>query len=231
MDEPILSVEEVTREYTDGGPPVQVLKGVSLDVRRGEVLLLTGPSGSGKTTLLSIMGCLLRPTSGSVWIDGRNVARLSESQLPRLRLKHIGFVFQSANLFPTLTAAENIELSLNLRGIEGAAARREARELLDAVGLSEKAPAYPANLSGGQKQRVAIARALAGDPEIIQADEPTAALDSHSGHAVMQLLSDLARERGRAVVIVTHDSRAMQYADRVVKMEDGLLVSEELCYA
>jgi putative ABC transport system ATP-binding protein len=231
MSDPILSVHDVTREYSDEGPTVQVLKGVSLDVYRGEVLLLTGPSGSGKTTLLSIMGCLLRPTTGRVIIAGRDIARLREWRLPEVRLKHIGFVFQHANLFPTLTAVENVELSLNLRGNEGRAARREALELLDSVNLAEKANSYPANLSGGQKQRVAIARALAGDPEIIQADEPTAALDSHSGRSVMELLSSLARDRDRAVVIVTHDPRATKYADRIVKMEDGRLISEELCCA
>jgi putative ABC transport system ATP-binding protein len=185
---------------------------------------MMGPSGSGKTTLLSIMGCILRPTSGSVRVRGREVTDLRDRELPRLRCFHIGFVFQGFNLFPALTAGENVELALDLKGIRGRAARHSAGELLERVGLGGKYDALPANLSAGEKQRVAIARALAGDPEIILADEPTASLDSHNGRTVIELLRELAHKRDRAVVIVTHDSRARVFADRTVQIEDGRIL-------
>jgi putative ABC transport system ATP-binding protein len=180
-----------------------------------------GPSGSGKTTLLSIMGCILRCSAGSVQVAGTEVARLSERELPRVRLRHVGFVFQAFNLFPTLTAEENVEVALELRGIRGTRARKEARDLLAQVQLAHKSSAYPADLSGGQKQRVALARALAGSPEILLADEPTAALDSHTGRAVLELLCEFAHQHNRAVVIVTHDSRITDLGDRLVQLEDG----------
>jgi putative ABC transport system ATP-binding protein len=218
-----ISVRDLTKTYSSGASAVRALDGVSLDVLSGEVMMLMGPSGSGKTTLLSIMGCILRATRGSVRIRGREVTRLSEKQLPRVRLDNIGFIFQGFNLFPTLTAVENVELALDLKGIRGREARLRARQLLDQVGLDDKRRSFPADLSGGQKQRVAIARALAGDPEIILADEPTAALDSLSGRAVMEMLRDLARLRRRAVVVVTHDNRVLEFADRIVHIEDGRL--------
>jgi putative ABC transport system ATP-binding protein len=160
-----------------------------------------------------------------VRVAGREVVGLSEKQLPALRLEHIGFVFQGFNLFPTLTAAENVELMLDLKGVSAAKAKKRSQELLEQVALGEKYDSFPADLSGGQKQRVAIARALAGDPEIILADEPTAALDSHTGRNVMEMMSDLAHKRQRAVVIVTHDSRVLNFADRIVKIEDGSIAS------
>jgi putative ABC transport system ATP-binding protein len=171
------------------------------------------------------MGCILTATSGSVRVAGREVVGLSEKHLPALRLEHIGFVFQGFNLFPTLTAAENVELMLDLKGISATKAKKRAQELLEQVGLAEKYSAFPADLSGGQKQRVAIARALAGDPGIILADEPTAALDSHTGRTVMEMMSGLAHKRGRAVVIVSHDSRVVSFADRIVRIEDGSIAS------
>ena len=188
--------------------------------------MLMGPSGSGKTTLLSIMGCILTASSGSVRIAGREVVGLNEKQLPALRLEHIGFVFQGFNLFPTLTAGENVELMLDLKGISASNAKKRAKELLEQVGLGEKYGAFPSDLSGGQKQRIAIARALAGDPAIILADEPTAALDSHTGRNVMEMMSDLAHKRDRAVVIVTHDSRVLNFADRIVRIEDGAIAEK-----
>lgn len=218
-----ISVRELTKTYSSGSSAVRALDRVSLDVLSGEVMMLMGPSGSGKTTLLSIMGCILRATSGSVRIRDREVTGLSEKQLPRVRLDSIGFIFQGFNLFPTLTAGENVEISLDLKGVRGKTARLRARQLLDQVGLGDKHRSFPADLSGGQKQRVAIARALAGDPEIILADEPTAALDSASGRTVMEMLRDLARRRSRAVVIVTHDNRVLEFADRIVHIEDGKL--------
>ncbi len=222
---PLLAVEQVTKTYDMGGAPVHALRGVDLALHAGEVLLLLGPSGSGKTTLLSIMGCILQATSGKVIVGGRDVARAAERDLPAVRLRHFGFVFQGFNLFPALTAAENVEVALGLKGVRGRAARTAALEALAAVDLADKASALPANLSGGQKQRVAIARALAGDPSIILADEPTAALDSTSGQLVMDLLRSLASRHERAVVIVTHDSRTIRYADRIVAIEDGRLAS------
>jgi putative ABC transport system ATP-binding protein len=219
--EAAVAVRSLTKTYASGATEVRALDGVDLDVHAGEVLLLMGPSGSGKTTLVSIMGCILRPTSGSVKLQGAEVAGLTERDLPRVRLDHIGFIFQGFNLFPTLTAGENVELSLDLKGIRGKPAKQRAAALLEQVGLSDKYQAWPANLSGGQKQRVAIARALAGDPDIILADEPTAALDSHSGRVVMDMLRNLAKQRNRAVTIVSHDNRILEYADRVVCIEDG----------
>src|SRR6516225_3017722 len=187
-----IAVRNLTKIYSEGPVSVKALSNVNLDVQGGEVTLLMGPSGSGKTTLISIMGCILRPTSGSVCIRGRLVSDCGEKELPRVRLNHIGFIFQGFNLFPTLTAGENVELALDLKGIQGEVARRRAGKLLDQVGLSDNYNPFPSDLSGGQKQRVAIARALAGDPDIILADEPTAALDSHSGRLVIEMLRNLA---------------------------------------
>jgi putative ABC transport system ATP-binding protein len=218
-----IAVRSLIKKYDEGTSGTLALRGVDVDVHPGELLMLMGPSGSGKTTLLSIMGCILAATSGSVRVAGREVVGLSEKQLPALRLEHIGFVFQGFNLFPTLTAGENVELMLDLKGASSAKAKLRAHELLEQVGLAEKYGAFPADLSGGQKQRVAIARALAGDPGIILADEPTAALDSHTGRTVMEMMTELAHMRGRAVVIVTHDSRVVNYADRIVRIEDGAI--------
>lgn len=221
---PAIEVEGVTKSYGIGDAVVQALVGVDLAVSSGEVLFLMGPSGSGKTTLLSIMGCILRPSSGRVNIAGQDVTRLSERRMPQVRLERIGFIFQGFNLFPALTVRENIELALDLKGVRGRLARQRSFELLERVGLVDKEAQWPGNLSGGQKQRVAIARALAGEPGIILADEPTAALDGTTGRAILELLRELAHEKGRAVVIVTHDSRALPYADRIVTIEDGRIV-------
>jgi len=218
---PAISVRDVTKVFIEGPNQVPVLHGVDFEVEQGEVVLLMGPSGSGKTTLLSIMGCILRATSGSVKVAGREVANLDERELPAVRLKNIGFIFQGFNLFPTLTVGENVELALDLKGIRGAKAKGESRRLLEQVGLAAKYNSFPSDLSGGQKQRVAIARALSGSPGVILADEPTAALDSHSGRNVMEMMRELAQTHGRGVVVVTHDSRVLEFGDRIVSMEDG----------
>jgi putative ABC transport system ATP-binding protein len=218
-----IAVRNLTKKYEEGTTGTLALSGIDLDVHAGELLLLMGPSGSGKTTLLSIMGCILTATSGSVRVAGREVVGLQQKELPRIRLEHIGFVFQGFNLFPTLTAGENVELMLDLKGIPAAKAKKRAQGLLEQVGLGGKYGSFPADLSGGQKQRVAIARALSGDPGIILADEPTAALDSETGRSVMEMMSDLAHKRDRAVVIVTHDSRVLSFADRILKIEDGAI--------
>ena len=227
MTTPVLQAINLIKTYAQGEAAMRALDEVTFDLHAGELALLVGPSGSGKTTLLSIMGCILRPTSGSLRVLGDEVTRLAERDLPVIRRERIGFVFQAFNLFPTLTAQQNVALALDLKGVPGRAARDKAAALLDQVGLANKLGAYPADLSGGQKQRVAIARALAGDPPILLADEPTAALDSQSGRTVMDLLQRLARERGRAVAIVTHDNRMQGYGDRVVRMEDGRIVTDE----
>ena len=211
----------VSKTYGGGAAAVPALTGVDLDVYAGDILMLCGPSGSGKTTLLSIMGGILRPSSGSVAVCGEDITKMPESELPRVRLGNFGFLFQGFNLFPALTAQENVEVAFTLRGRSKRRARVEAAELLEQVGLAHKCAAYPADLSGGQKQRVAIARALAGDPPVLLADEPTAALDAASGQNVMEILRRLAEERGRAVVIVTHDSRVLHYATRMVRIADG----------
>jgi len=224
---PALQARGLTKVYAQAEAAVVVLDHVDLDVHRGEMTLLMGPSGSGKTTLLSILGGILPASAGVVSIDGQSLAEFSERELSRFRLQHIGFVFQAFNLFPTLSAVQNVALALNLRGITGSAARSQASDLLDQVGLSAKLQTYPADLSGGQKQRVAIARALAGHPTVLLADEPTAALDSTSGHAVMQLMQRVGLDSGRAVVIVTHDSRMQSYANRIVRMADGRITSDE----
>jgi len=221
---PAISVRGVTKIYNEGSSKVPALLGVDLDVAQGEMVLLVGPSGSGKTTLLSIMGCILRATAGSVRLGDREVANLAERDLPDIRLENIGFIFQGFNLFPTLTVAENVELALDLKKIRGARAKQETGRLLEQVGLADKAGTFPGDLSGGQKQRVAVARALAGSPKLILADEPTAALDSHTGRNVMQVMHDLAHKHGRAVVVVTHDSRVLEFGDRIVHMEDGRIV-------
>ena len=218
---PMIEVRALTKTYGTGEAAIRALDRVDLDVQAGELVLLTGPSGSGKTTLLSILGGILQATSGSVRLRGGELVGLPQKMLPRLRRDNIGFIFQAFNLFPTLTALQNVTLALDLKGIRGRLARQRANELLADVGLGAKVNTYPADLSGGQKQRVAIARALAGDPPVILADEPTAALDSTSGHAVMRIMQGLARDRGRAVVIVTHDPRMVGYADRIVRIEDG----------
>ena len=227
MTTPVIQVRGLSKTYASGEAASKALDDVTLDIHGGELTLLVGPSGSGKTTLLSIMGCILRPSSGTLQLQGEDVTALAEPALPAIRRERIGFIFQAFNLFPTLTALQNVALALDLKGVAKGDARARAAQLLEQVGLSSKVHAYPADLSGGQKQRVAIARALAGEPPVILADEPTAALDSHSGRAVIDVLKHLAHERGRAVVIVTHDSRMLGFADRTVRMEDGRIVSDE----
>lgn len=222
-----ITIRNVTKHFDEGASKTHVLSNVDMSVRAGELVLMMGPSGSGKTTLLSIMGCILRPTEGQVLVQGQDVTQMKEKDLPAVRLKHIGFVFQGFNLFPTLTSGENVELSLKLKGYRGQKVKEEARRLLELVGLESKYDAFPSDISGGQKQRVAIARAVAGEPEVLLADEPTAALDTHSGKAVIEMIRGLVHSQGRASVIVTHDVRLTEYADRVVHLEDGHITNSK----
>jgi putative ABC transport system ATP-binding protein len=221
MSRSLVQLKDVSKVY--GCPPHEVLAvdRVSLRLEAGRFIVLAGPSGCGKTTLLMVMGCLLQPTSGEVRICGEDVARLGEARLPRVRRKHIGFIFQGFNLFPALTALENVELALNLKGVRGSRARSESAEVLGRVGLEHRMHHLPADMSGGEKQRVAIARALVGDPEVLLADEPTAALDSVSGRCVVELLKGVSRREDRLVLVVSHDERILPYADEVWRMEDG----------
>lgn len=216
-----IAAQNLTMIYESSGQRYQALQDVNLTIQKGAVHLLMGPSGSGKTTLLSILAGLLTPTEGAVKLLGEEITQLSPAKLAEFRLHHIGFIFQGFNLFPALTALENVEVAFNLKGIRGESARKGAMNLLEQVGLGDRVHRRPQDLSGGQKQRVAIARALADNPALIMADEPTAALDSQNGHAVIELLRTLAKDNDRTVLIVTHDPRIVDVADEVTYLEDG----------
>lgn len=224
---PVLQCENVVKELGQGAGLVMALRGVSLELVPGELTLLMGPSGSGKTTLLSILGGIMTPTSGTLKIAGQPINGLGPEDLAKVRRDHIGFIFQSYNLFPTLNAIENVRIALDVRGITGFPATSRAEEVLRDVGLGHRLTNFPGNLSGGEQQRVAVARAIASSPSIVLADEPTAALDSENGKAVMELLSRVAREQNRSVLAVTHDNRTLGYADRIIRIEDGKIVGEE----
>ena len=221
--QPAILAQGIEMAYRNGDQTFKALKGIDLEILTGEIQLLMGPSGSGKTTLLSILGGILTPTAGQVSLLGQDIVGLPRTKLAKFRLQHVGFIFQGFNLFPALTAMENVEAALNLKGIYGRVAKQQSLKLLDQVGLSDKTKNLPRDLSGGQKQRVAIARSLAGNPRLILADEPTAALDSQRGHTIMQLLRTLAKEEGCTVLMVSHDQRIIDVADRVVCVEDGMI--------
>jgi putative ABC transport system ATP-binding protein len=219
----ILRTEGLTKVFDEGDRAVRAVDGVDLTVCCGELVLIMGPSGSGKTTLLTMMGGLLRPTSGTVVIGGADITALSEAKLAPLRRRSVGFIFQSFNLWESLSVQENIELPLNIAGVSGHQARERARSLLADRGLGHRFSFRSRDLSGGEKQRVSIARALANEPRLLLADEPTANLDSKHGREVMRLLYDIAKHGDRAVVVVSHDQRIREVADRVFWMEDGRL--------
>jgi putative ABC transport system ATP-binding protein len=227
MSEPVMQATGIIKDLGQGVAQIRALKGVDLTLRGGELTLLMGPSGSGKTTLLSILGCMLTPTEGTVRVRGDAVAGKNPEDLAKLRREHIGFVFQSYHLFPTLSAADNVRLALDVRGEAGSEAKSKSHAALARVGLSNKARNYPNQLSGGEQQRVAIARAVVGDPSVILADEPTAALDSENGKAIMGILADIAKDPRRGVLVVTHDPRLVPFAGRIVHIEDGAIVREE----
>ncbi len=221
----VLKADGIVKTFEEGSQRVLVLKGISLEVAAGEVVALEGPSGSGKTTLLSIMGCILSPSGGAVSVDGELVAAERPAALREVRRRKIGFVFQQYNLFPALSARENVEYALNVKGARGTEARREAERVLERVGLADRLDFLPRDLSGGQKQRVAIARALAGSPPVILADEPTANLDTGVGTQILELFRDLAKSERRGLLVVTHDPKVRAVADRVVGIRDGRLAA------
>jgi putative ABC transport system ATP-binding protein len=236
MDGPeILRVSGLTKVFGHGDAAVRAVDGVALNVCGGELVLIMGPSGSGKTTLLTMIGGLLRPTSGSVVIEGLDITTLSEARLAPVRRKSVGFIFQSFNLWDSLTVLENVELPLNIAGIRGREARQRAQSLLTDRGLESRLSFRTRDLSGGEKQRVSIARALANEPRLLLADEPTANLDSKHGRDVMHLLHDVAKKGDRAVMVVSHDHRIREVADRVLWLEDGRfkdmgrLVTDPVC--
>jgi putative ABC transport system ATP-binding protein len=225
MNDTVLAVRDVTKLFEEGRERVHVLRGITMSVVAGEVVALEGPSGSGKTTLLSIMGCILTPTSGDVRVAGERVPPDQPALLREVRRRSIGFVFQQFNLFPALTALENVEYALNVKGMRNASAKGEAKRVLERVGLGDRLHFLPRDLSGGQKQRVAIARALAGSPPVILADEPTANLDTAVGIQILDLFRELAKSEGTGLVIVTHDPKVRKVADRVVGIRDGKLAA------
>ena len=223
----ILEAQGIVKILGEEPNKVRVLKGIDLQLQTGELTLMMGPSGSGKTTLLSILGCILTPTQGQLSLAGHSTRGLKPEGLANLRRKHVGFIFQGYNLVPTLTAVENIMLALDLRDQSGPDAYDVAADALEAVGLGHRINASPSKMSGGEKQRVAIARALAGSPSVILADEPTAALDGTNGMAVMELLAQVAQDTNRAVLAVTHDHRTLQFADRIINIDDGRIAGSE----
>ncbi|MEW6285774.1 MAG: ABC transporter ATP-binding protein [Chloroflexota bacterium] len=222
----VAKLTDVTRIYKVGQVETRALNGINLTIESGEFTSLVGPSGSGKTTLLQLIGCLDQPTSGSVVINGKETTGLNRNQRADLRKGTIGFVFQFFALIPTLTAYENVEMPLLLNGKSAAERRRRVMELLEAVGMADRANNRPDQLSGGQQQRVAVARALATNPKLILADEPTANLDTENGEQVMEIMKKLNRETGTTFVFATHDPRVIKYANRVVTLQDGVIVKD-----
>ncbi len=219
----IIKVADVVKTYRLGEVDVQALLGVSLEIGRGEFAALAGPSGSGKSTLLNLVSGLDRPTSGNVWVDGQDTSRMNDTQLSQLRRDRIGFVFQSYNLIPVLTALENAEYILMLQGKPPKERRERVMELLKVVGLEGRENRFPREMSGGQQQRVAIARAIASEPALVLADEPTANVDSRTGAALLDLMQKLHEERGVTFLFSTHDPAVMKRAERLIYLKDGLI--------
>jgi putative ABC transport system ATP-binding protein len=224
---PTIEIKDIIRVYKTGKSEVIALRGLHLNAKAGEIVAIKGPSGCGKTTLLNLIGGLDRPTAGSISIDGENIIDYDDATLVRYRRDRIGFIFQFFNLVPTLTAEENIELPLQLAGKPRSFRKERVRELLELVGLSDRASHKPDELSGGEQQRIAIAVALANDPDIILADEPTGELDTQTGREVLDIFRDLNIKLGKTQIIVTHDKRVAEIAHRILRIEDGLIVEEE----
>jgi len=221
----IIELKGVTKIYKMDKVLVPALRGINLKIRKGEFVSIMGPSGSGKTTLMNLIGCLDRPTEGEIYIANKNVAKLGDDELAKLRREKIGFVFQQFNLIPRLTALENVELPMWFAGLSKKKRRERAVELLKLVGLEKRINHKPAELSGGERQRVSIARALANNPEIILADEPTGNLDTKTGKEIMEILKDLNKQ-GKTIVLVTHDETFAKEAERIIKIRDGRLLND-----
>lgn len=224
----IIKLDHVTKTYEEGGIERVILRDISIEFGCGEFTVLLGKSGSGKSTLLNLIGGIDSPTAGEIWIDGRPITRMSDTERTLFRRNHIGFVFQAFNLIPTLSVRENVMLPLELSGHATADVRRRAEELLEQVGLTHRINAFPDRLSGGEQQRVAIARALINDPLVVLADEPTGNLDYETGKAVLDLLDTLTRRAGKNLVMVTHSEEVIGVADRVLRLKDGRLVESYL---
>ncbi len=222
----LLEAKDITKIFGSGHTEVKAVDDVNLSIDPGDIVLIMGPSGSGKTTLLSMVGTLLKPTKGQIIIDGKDIAEMNNKQLANLRLQELGFMFQSFNLLSALTAVQNVMVPLRMAGIPKKQAHDKATELLKRLHLGERLHNLPEDLSGGEKQRVAVARALANNPKLILADEPTANLDSKTGHEVMQLMCEIACTEGKAVIIVSHDERLKDVAKRIITIEDGRLIRE-----
>jgi putative ABC transport system ATP-binding protein len=223
----LVKTEHLVKIYQDDGVPVPALKGVSLEVEKGEFLAIAGPSGSGKSTLLNLTGGLDEPTSGKVFVDGVDLGTLKKGKLAQMRLSKLGFVFQAYNLIPVLTAAENVEFVLMQQGISEKDRRRKAMNLLGELGMAEYADRRPNAMSGGQQQRVAVARAIASEPVLVLADEPTANLDSDTAGSLMDLMRNLNKTKGITFIFSTHDPLVMERAERLVKLKDGEIVADE----
>ncbi len=226
MDEPVLRVRNLSKTYMQGKIPVHALNDVSFDVEKGEFLSIVGPSGSGKSTLLSMIGLLDRPTSGSVFIDDKEITKAKESEVPRLRREKIGFVFQHFNLIPTLTALENVDIAMRFARVPKSERKKRAVELLTQMGLADRMNHKPSELSGGEQQRTAVARALSNHPAIILADEPTGEVDTKTRDIIVKLLKDLSEE-GHTILVVTHDTAVAQQTERIINMRDGGIESDE----
>ena len=223
----VLRLEKVWKTYRMGEVEVNALRGVSLSINQGEFVAITGSSGSGKSTMMNLVGCLDLPTKGDIYLDNHDISKLNESDLAQIRAKKIGFIFQQFHLIPTLTALENVMLPLEFQDIPSGIARKKAADILEKVGLGDRAEHLPSQLSGGQQQRVAIARSLANDPDVVLADEPTGNLDSVAGANVLEMLQNLWKKEGKTIIMVTHDLKLADYAKRIIQLKDGQIVNAE----
>ncbi len=228
MAKPIIKLENVWRTYQLGKTEVHALRGLSLEIFPGSFVTIMGSSGSGKSTLLNMIGCLDFPTRGKVYLKGKNISEMPENQLSQFRGKTLGFVFQDFNLLPNLTAAENVMLPMIFQGVSLIERKKKAENLLERIGLKQRMSHQPSELSGGERQRVALARAFANDPEVIIADEPTGNLDSVTGKMIMENLKDFHKKEGKTMVIVTHDPKIAEYAEKIVNIKDGQIVKNHL---
>jgi putative ABC transport system ATP-binding protein len=226
-NQPAVHTEDVWKVFEHDGIAVEAVRGVTMDIQPGEFVVMAGPSGSGKTTLLNLLGGLTRPTRGKVWIDGNDLTEMSERRLAQLRLERVGFVFQAYNLLPVLTALENAEFSLLLRGVPDEERHGKVRELFEKIGIAGLEDRRPAKLSGGQQQRVAVARAVVGEPALVLADEPTANLDTATSVALLDVMTRLNQEMGTTFVFATHDQRLMERAQRLIRLVDGAIEADD----